>query len=275
MTFGEILQDFLQNLVAWGANVGVKIVIALILLFVSFKLINWIGRRILKKGEEKDADKTILRTAVYVLKIVAKVIVGVCLIGYLGIDTSGITALIASLGVCVGLAVNGALSNLAGGVLIILSRPFRVEDYIEAQGVSGTVEAIHLTHTVIVTPDNKVVHVPNGALSSGNVINYSKKDTRRVDFEFSIAYSADFDTAKEIVLGVLSADARVLSEPATPFVKMGSHGASSIVIKARVWAKSGDYWGIYFDTLEAVKKAFDEKGIEIPFDQLDVHIKNS
>lgn len=275
MTFGEILQDFLQNLVAWGANVGVKIVIALILLFVSFKLINWIGRRILKKGEEKDADKTILRTAVYVLKIVAKVIVGVCLIGYLGIDTSGITALIASLGVCVGLAVNGALSNLAGGVLIILSRPFRVEDYIEAQGVSGTVEAIHLTHTVIVTPDNKVVHVPNGALSSGNVINYSKKDTRRVDFEFSIAYSADFDTAKEIVLGILSADARVLSEPATPFVKMGSHGASSIVIKARVWAKSGDYWGIYFDTLEAVKKAFDEKGIEIPFDQLDVHIKNS
>ena len=274
MTFGEILQGFLQNLVTWGANVGVKIVIALVLLFVSFKLINWIGKRILKRGEEKDADKTILRTAVYVLKIVAKVIVGVCLVGYLGIDTSGITALIASLGVCVGLAVNGALSNLAGGVLIILSRPFRVDDFIEAQGVSGTVEAIHLTHTVIVTPDNKVVHVPNGALSSGNVINYSTKDVRRVDFDFSIAYSSDFDAAKEIVLGILSADARVLSEPAAPFVKMGAHGASEIVVKARVWAKSGDYWGIYFDTLEAVKKAFDEKGIEIPYQQLDVHIKN-
>lgn len=275
MTLGEILQSFLQNLVTWGANVGVKIIIALILLFVSFKLINWIGRRLLKRGEEKDADKTILRTAIYVLKIVAKVLVCVCLIGYLGIDTSGITALIASLGVCVGLAVNGALSNLAGGVLIILSRPFRVDDFIEAQGVSGTVEAIHLTHTVIITPDNKVVHVPNGPLSSGNVVNYSKKDTRRVDFEFSIAYSADFEAAKEIILGILSADARVLTEPDVPFVKMGAHGASSIVIKARAWAKSGDYWGIYFDTLEAVKKAFDEKGIEIPFDQLDVHIKNS
>lgn len=268
-------EQILQTLANWAMNVGVKIIIALLLLFVSFKLINWLSRKILKKGEKKNADKTILRTAVYMLTLLAKCLVAVSLIGYLGIDTSGITALIASLGVCVGLAVNGALSNLAGGVLIILSRPFRVEDYIEAQGISGTVEAIHLTHTIIVTPDNKVVHVPNGSLSSGNIVNYSEKNVRRVDFEFSIAYSADFDAAQAIVRDILTAHELVLDTPAAPFVRMGAHDASAIVIKARAWTKSSDYWTVYFDVLEAVKRSFDEKSIEIPFNQLDVHIKNN
>ena len=268
-------EQILQTLANWATNVGVKILIALLILFVSFKLINWLARRILKKGEKKNADKTILRTAVYVLKLLAKCLIVVCLIGYLGIDTSGITALIASLGVCVGLAVNGALSNLAGGVLILLSRPFRVEDFIEAQGISGTVEAIHLTHTIVVTPDNKVVHVPNGSLSSGNIVNYSEKDIRRVDFEFSIAYSADFETAQTIVRDILTAHELVLDTPAAPFVRMGSHDASAIVIKARAWTKNSDFWTVYFDVLEAVKRIFDEKGIEIPFNQLDVHIKNN
>lgn len=269
------LEQLLDTLASWATNVGVKIIIALVLLFVSFKLINWLGKRILKGGEKKNVDKTILRTTVYVLKLVAKCLIAVCLIGYLGIDTSGITALIASLGVCVGLAVNGALSNLAGGVLIILSRPFCVEDFIEAQGVSGTVEAIHLTHTIIVTPDNKVVHVPNGSLSSGNIINYSEKDVRRVDFEFSIAYTANFEEAQASVREILTSHELVLDAPAAPFVRMGAHDASAITIKARAWTKSGDYWAVYFDVLEKVKSVFDEKGIEIPFNQLDVHIKNS
>ena len=267
-------EQILDTLASWAMNVGIKIIIALVLLFVSFKLINWLGKRILKSGEKKNADKTILRTAIYVLKIVAKCLIVVCLIGYLGIDTSGITALIASLGVCVGLAVNGALSNLAGGVLIILSRPFRVNDFIEAQGISGTVEAIHLTHTIITTPDNKVVHVPNGSLSAGNIINYSEKDVRRVDFEFSIAYSADFEAAQALVRDILTAHELVLDTPAPPFVRMGEQSSSAVVIKARAWTASGDYWTVYFDVLEAVKQAFDKADIEIPYNQLDVHIKN-
>ena len=262
-----------NSLIAWGTNIGVKIVIALLLMFVSFKLINFICRRIEKKGEKKDADKTLLRTGLYILKLVSKCIIVVCLIGYLGIDTSAITALIASLGLCVGLAVNGALSNLAGGVLIIITRPFRVDDFIDAQGESGTVESIHLTHTTIVTPDNKVIHIPNGPLSSGNVINYSKKDLRRVDFEFTIAYSANFEMAQSLIKQVLSANELVLNEPAEPFVRMGAHGTSGIVIKARAWVKSGDYWSVYFDTMETVKKIFDIKDIQIPYNQLDVHLK--
>ena len=167
-------QAILNSVISWSVNVGIKLIIAVILMFVSFKLINLICRKIEKRGEKAHADKTILRTGVYILKLVTKCIVTVCLIGYLGIDTSAITALIASFGLCIGLAVNGALSNLAGGVLIIVTRPFRVDDFIEAQGVMGTVEGIQLTHTTIVTPDNKVVHIPNGALSSGNIVNFQE-----------------------------------------------------------------------------------------------------
>ncbi|MBQ7333395.1 MAG: mechanosensitive ion channel, partial [Clostridia bacterium] len=178
----------------------------------------------------------------------------------------------ASLGVCAGLAVNGALSNLAGGVLIILTRPFRVDDYIEAQGHSGTVEDIHITCTKLRTTDNKVVYLPNGSLSSGSIVNYSEKDTRRVDFTFSIGYSDDFEKAKGIIMGILESHELTLKDPA-PMVRVSGHGESSIDITARAWVMSADYWTVNFDVLEAVKTAFDKEGIEIPFNQLDVHVK--
>lgn len=264
----------MNSLFTWATTAGVKIVIALAVMFVSFKLVNFFVRRIEKAGEKKNADKTIMRTLVYVLKVALKIVITICLVGYLGIDTSGLTALVTSLGVCIGLAVNGALSNLAGGVLLILTRPFRIDDYIEAQGYSGTVEEINITNTKLRTGDNKVVYIPNGALSAGSVVNYSMKDTRRVDFVFSIAYSADFSKAKAIIAEILEAHELVLKEPAY-FIRMSAHAASSIDITTRAWVKSGDYWTVNFDVLEAVKERFDAEGIEIPFNQMDVHIKNS
>lgn len=269
MSFSE----FLGTITAWALNTGMKLLISAVILLVSFKIINWVGKKILIDGEKKNADKTVLKTLVYAGKLAAKCLVAVCIIGYLGIDTSGITALIASLGVCAGLAVNGALSNLAGGVLILLTRPFKVDDFIEAQGVSGVVSDIHITYTNIVTGDNKVVHVPNGALSGGTIVNYSEKDTRRVDMDFAISYSADFEKAKKIVTTILEAHELVLDDPA-PFVRVGAHGTSGLQIKARAWTKNADYWTVYFDVIEDVKLAFDKTGIEIPFEQLDVHIKN-
>ena len=266
------MQEFLDTMYNWAITQGIRILIAIILLFVSFALVNWLGKVLLKSFEKKNIDKTISRTLVYVIKLVAKCIIAVCLIGYVGIDTSAITALIASFGVCIGLAVNGALSNLAGGVLIIVTRPFRIDDFIEAQGVSGTVEEIRITMTKIKTPDNKVVFIPNGPLSSGTIVNYSMKDTRRVDFVFSIGYQNDFGEAKNIVSDILASHELVLDDPAT-FVRVSKHGESAIEITARAWVKSADYWTVNFDVIEAVKKAFDEKGIEIPFNQLDVHIK--
>ena len=192
---------------------------------------------------------------------------------YVGIDTSGLTALIASFGVCVGLAVNGALSNLAGGVLIIVTRPFKVDDYIEAQGVSGTVDEIRITSTKIITPDNKVIYIPNGALSTGTIVNYSEKDTRRVEHTFSIAYENDAVAAMELLKSIVNSHELVLQDPA-PTVRMSSHGESSINIVVRVWTKSSDYWTVHFDLLETVKAEFDKAGISIPYNQLDVHIKN-
>ena len=261
-----------NTLLTWATNTGVKIIIALVILFISFRIINVLARRIEKKGNEKKAEKTIMKTLAYVLRIGLKIVVAICLVGYLGIDTSGLTALVTSLGVCIGLAVNGALSNMAGGVMIILTRHFRIDDYIEAQGHSGTVVDIHLTNTKLVTPDNKVIYIPNGTLANGDIVNYSERDTRRVDFMFSIGYGDDFEKAKTIIKNICENHELIMKDPA-PFVRVKEHGASSINIVTRVWTKSSDYWTVYFDVTEKVKTEFDKEGIEIPFNQLDVHVK--
>ena len=265
-------QQILDNLVNWATTAGIRLIIAFILLFISFKIINFIAKKIEATTEKKHLDKTISKTVSYIFKLGMKCLVAVCLIGFVGIDTSGITALIASLGVCVGLAVNGALSNLAGGVLIIITRPFKVDDFIEAQGYSGTVEEIRMTATKVRTADNKVVYIPNGALSTGNIVNYSEKDTRRVDHTFSISYSNDFSKAKSIISEICEKHELILKDPA-PTIRVSSHSSSSIDIVTRVWVNAGDYWTVHFDLLESVKTAFDEAGIEIPFNQLDVHVK--
>ena len=257
----------------WVLNVGVKIVIALVIMLITFKIITRVARKIEKLGEKPNHDKTLMRVIAYIVNIGAKCIIGVCLIGYVGIDTSGITALIASLGVCFGLAVNGAVANIAGGVLIIVTRPFKVDDYIEAQGVSGTVTDIHMTNTKIVTPDNKVIYLPNGALANDNIINYSEKDTRRVDLTFSIAYENNFEDAKAIIRRVCDSHELILKDKAIA-IRVSAHSESSIDISTKVWTKSGDYWTVYFDLLETIKTEFDKSGISIPYNQLDVHIKN-
>lgn len=262
----------INSIVNWATSTGVKVVIALVLLFISFKIINRLAKRFTKRFEKRKIDKTIARTIVYVFKLGMKIIVAICLVGYVGIETSGITALVTSLGVCVGLAVNGALSNLAGGVMIIITRPFKIDDYIEALGYSGTVEEIRITQTKLRTPDNKVVYMPNGSLSSAEIVNYSEKDVRRLDNTFSIAYNCDFEKAKQILTNICMEHELVLKDPA-PFVRVSKHGSSSIDIVTRVWTKSEDYWTVNFDLLEKVKTEFDANGIEIPFEQLDVNIK--
>ncbi len=262
----------LDTIVNWCLHTGIKVIIALILLIISFKIINFIGKKIEKSPEKGKMDKTIAKVLAYIFKLGMKIVVAICLVGYVGIDTSGLAALVTSFGVCIGLAVNGAVANLAGGVVIILTRPFRVDDFIEAQGHSGVVEDIHITCTRVRTGDNKVVYIPNGALSNGTIVNYSEKETRRVDFTFSIGYGDDFEKAKKIITDICSAHELVLKDQPI-FVRVAAHGASSIDIVTRVWVNSGDYWTVNFDILEAVKTAFDKEGIEIPFNQLDVHVK--
>ena len=272
------LQQVWQTVQNWLTTTGIKVVISIVIMIVSFSIINWLSKKIAKRADKKvesnkKIDKTIYRTLSYVAKVGLKVLVVIALIGYVGIDTSAITALIASLGVGVGLAINGTLSNLAGGILILITRPFKDDDYIDACGYSGTVEDIRICHTKLRTTDNKVIYLPNGKLSTSEIVNYSEKDLRRVDLTFSISYSDDFEKAKKVIEEVWNQHELILKDPA-PSVRVSAQSASSIDLTAKVWCKNEDYWTVNFDMLEQVKTAFDQNGIQIPFNQLDVHIKN-
>lgn len=271
-------QQVWQTVQNWLTTTGIKVVISIVIMIVSFSLINWLSKKIAKRADKKvesskKIDKTIYRTLSYVAKVGLKVLVVIALIGYVGIDTSAITALLASLGVGIGLAVNGTLSNFAGGILILITRPFRDDDYIQACGYEGTVEDIRICHTKLRTTDNKVIYLPNGKLSTSEIVNYSEKDLRRVDLTFSISYSDDFEKAKKVIEDVWNKNELILKDPA-PSVRVSAQSASSIDLTAKVWCKNTDYWTVNFDMLEQVKTAFDTNGIQIPFNQLDVHIKS-
>ena len=263
--------EIIEALRNWAMSTGIKIVAALLILLISFRIVTLISRRIEKKLEKSGKfDKTLVRTLSYAGRIVVKIVIATCLVGWLGIDTTGI----ASLGVGVGLAVNGALSNFAGGILLLVTRPFRVGDYIAAQGTEGIVEDIRIISTKIVTLDNKVVHLPNGALSAGNIVNYSEKDIRRVDLVFSVAGN-DPDVVRKLIADVCEADEKVLKDPAV-FVRVSDYGAGNgVKVTMRAWCKTEQYWDTYFDLLNGVQKTFEANNIVIPFNQLDVHIKNN
>lgn len=266
-----------ETVLGWLTTTGIKILVALLVLIVAFTLINRISKQIEKRSrkqeETKHVDKTVYRTLGYIAKIGLKILVVLSLVAYLGIDTGAITALIASLGVGVGLAVNGTLSNLAGGMLLLFTRPFKDGDYIAANGYEGYVEDIFICNTKIRTNDNKIVYLPNGKLSTSEIVNYTEKNTRRVDLTYSISYADDFEKAEQIVKDVAAANPKILQEPA-PKARITAHSASSIDLFCPVWCKTEDYWDALFDMNEQVKKAFDLNGISIPFNQMDVHVKN-
>lgn len=265
--------ELIQEVATWLSTEGLKLVFGIIVLFILFKIINAISRRFKKNMEKKNRDKTITVLGYKAIRFGLKGLVLLGFLGFVGIDTAGIGTVIGSLGVGVGLAVNGTLSNFAGGIVILVMRPFGIGDYIEAQGEGGTVEEIGIFYTQIVTPDNKVVFIPNGSLSNGTMVNYSKKDLRRVDFTFSISYDEDFEKAKKVIREVIENTPNALLDP-MPFVRVVSHGESTINISTRVWTENAHYWDVYFDMMEAIKKNFDSANIEIPYNQLDVHIKN-
>lgn len=269
------MADVLTTIKEWAATSGLKLIIAVIVLIVAFRLINWLFRKLKNNADKaQKVDATLLRTALNVGKVAAKILVVIALVGYLGIDTSGLAALVASLGVCFGLAVNGALSNLAGGVLLLITRPFSVGDYISAQGYDGTVEDIRITCTKLATVDNRVVYLPNGALSSGNIVNFSEKDLRRVDLTFSVAGN-DPEQVRSLVLGVCAAEPLVLESP-EPFARITEYGAGNgTKVTLRAWCANANYWDCYFNLLSAMNRTFEANGIVIPFPQMDVHIKNN
>lgn len=269
VTWGEVW----DKVVGWMTDSGIKIVIAIVLLVLSFMIINALTKGIYKRLQKRKADVTLSRVGTNALRIMLKILVLVCLIGYLGIETASISAVIASIGVGISLAVQGTLSNFAGGVIIIVMRPFKIGDYITSNGVEGTVEDIKLFYTHIVTNDNKAVVIPNGALANNVIVNASAKDTRRVDLLMQVAYGSDILLVKQLIRKVCSENELVFKEPA-PFVEFSNMNESSLDFTVRVWCNRPDYWTVNFALIENIKKAFDENGIEVPFKQVDVHIKN-
>ena len=219
----------------------------------------------------RDLDKTVFSAIFYGSRFLLKALVILSIVAYLGVDISGITALIASLGVGVGLAVNGALSNLAGGVLLLITRPFKIDDFIETEGFSGTVEDIRVTFTRLRTPDNKVVYIPNGKLSTDTLINFSEKPIRRLDLAFTVSYDSKTDLAIQVISDAIRENPLALAEP-EPNIKISDYKDSGIEIIARPWVSSENYWQLKFELLDSIGKSLSRQGIVIPYNQLDVHI---
>ena len=215
-------------------------------------------------------SKTFVKSLVNILLTILLII---SVVGALGVETTSFAALLASAGVAVGMALSGNLQNFAGGLVILLFKPYKVGDWIEAQSVSGTVKEIQIFHTILTTADNKLIYVPNGALSSGVVTNYSNQKTRRVEWIFGVDYGEDYNKVEKVVREVLTADKRILNDPA-PFIALHALDASSVNVVARVWVNTADYWGVYFDINKTIYETFNEKGINFPFPQLTVHQGN-
>ena len=271
--FSQQLEEAWSSILSGSVTLGGRIIGAMVILVVGKLIVNWLNRlfaSLLAKQRVEPSVQTFLKSTVNVLLLV---MLGLAIIGKLGIEIAGFAALLASAGVAIGMSLSGNLQNFAGGLVILIFRPYKVGDFIEAQGYSGTVQDIHLTNTRIFTSDNKVVYLPNGALANGNIVNYSENDLRRVDLTFSVSYNTDFEKAKAIINEIFAThELTIKDKPAT--VRVSAHSASSIDIAAKVWVKRADYWTVYFDVLESVKREFDNNGIEIPFNQLDVHVKN-
>lgn len=250
---------------------GPPLVLAVVTLIIGLWAIKFVARIIDKALEHGKVELSLRKFTGSIVRVLLKVLLAVSVASMVGIETTSFVAILGAAGLAVGLALQGSLANFAGGVLVLLFKPYKIGDFIDAQGVLGSVHEIQVFNTVLRTGDNKTVIVPNGAISNGIITNFSTQETRRVDMAFGIGYSDDILKAKEILKKLLAEDERVLDEPAS-VVAVSELADSSVNFVVRAWCKSGDYWGINFDMQEKVKLAFDEAGISIPFPQQDVHL---
>ncbi|WP_026185992.1 mechanosensitive ion channel family protein [Thioalkalivibrio thiocyanodenitrificans] len=259
-----ILNDYL---IPWAINIGLAIGILLIGLWVV-KLVVRISDRLMQRT---GMDPMLTRFLASILRALLSLVVVIAALDQLGVHTTSLIAVLGAAGLAIGLALQGSLGNLASGVMIILFKPFKVGDFIEAAGTAGVVEQIRIFQTVLRTPDNREITVPNGKISDGIIVNVTARDTRRVDLVFGIGYGDDLARARDLILEIVEADERILKDPA-PAVVLADLADSSVNIAVRPWVSSGDFWAVRADLLEGIKAAFDRNGINIPYPQRDVHL---
>ncbi len=267
----ETIQNYYQMAVDLIWRIGPQLLWALATLVIGFWVIKLINRFASKAMEKGNVDLSLRKFIASLLNIGLKILLLISVAGMLGIATASFVAVIGAAGLAVGLALQGSLANFAGGVLILLLKPFKVGDVIEAQGHVGKVDQIQIFNTILKTPDNKTVILPNAAVSNGNITNYSAEPLRRVDMTFGIGYDDDLLKAKQILQNMVEQDERILKNPA-PAVVVSELADSSVNFAVRVWVKAENYWNVFFDFQEKVKLTFDEQGISIPYPQHDVHL---
>ena len=256
-----------------GVELGINLITAIAIFFVGKWVVNLVIKGMLNAMQKSDMDVTLRRFITNLSRMLLMLFVIIAASHQLGVQTASLIALLGAAGLAVGLALQGSLSNFAAGVLIVLFRPYKVGDWIEGGGVSGAVEEVQILTTVLKTGDNKRVIIPNSQIMGSTITNYSANETRRVDLVVGVSYSDDLDKVRKELEGLVAADERILDDPAVT-IAVSELADSSVNFVLRPWVKTEDYWGVYFDLTEAIKKRFDEVGISIPFPQRDIHVHN-
>lgn len=270
----EHLEKVLQKLIDMGLAAGKNILLAIVVYIVGRFIIKLINRLMLRTFAQRKVELSVQTFLKSFINILLTIILIVSVISVLGINTTSIAALLASAGVAVGMALSGNLQNLAGGLIILVFKPYKVGDYIEAQGTQGTVREIQIFHTIVTRPDSTLAYVPNGAMSSGLITNYSRNELRRLDFVVGVDYGVDVSRVEEITRRIVDNNPLVLSDPA-PFIAVDALAESSVNVLIRVWSKTTDYWKLYYDLRREIYDTYNREGIDFPFPQQTVHIAKS
>jgi small conductance mechanosensitive channel len=265
----------ITNIVDWikeaGLEYGLKLIGAIVALLVGLWVIGTLTRFMARMMKKRDMDPSLTSFFRSLVNILLKVALVISIAGMVGIEMTSFIAILGAAGLALGLALSGTLQNFAGGVMLLIFKPFKVGDVVEAQGYTGKIKEIRIFNTIMLTPDNRTIIIPNSGLSTGSITNFSTEPQRRVDMTFGIGYGDDTDKGKEVIMKLIEADERILKDP-EPFVAVSELADSSVNFVVRVWVMAENYWGVYFDMQEKIYKTFNNEGLNIPFPQMDVHV---
>lgn len=265
------LSELMDQIMPILTTYGLRLLMGIIVLIIGLWIVGRITNGLKKLMENRDVDPSLRGFLKSMAGIILKILVIISVLSMLGIQMTSFIAILAAAGLAIGMALSGTLQNFAGGVMILLFKPYRAGDFIEAQGYMGTVAEIQIFNTILNTPDNKVIIIPNGGLATGSLTNFSKKETRRVDWTFGIGYGDSYQKAKQVIMKLIESDERILKDP-EPFIALKELNDSSVDIVVRAWVEAADYWGVYFDMNEKIYETFAKEGLNIPFPQMDVHL---
>ena len=263
-----------QKYLELAIDFGIKVIVAIVVLIVGMWIINTLTSRMHKMMKKRDMDEALRKFLKSLVNVLLKIALVIAIVAQLGVETTSFVALLGAAGLAVGMALSGTLQNFAGGVMIMIFKPFQIGDYIAAQGHDGIVQDIQIFNTILLSLDNKRIIIPNGPLSTNSMVNYSAEETRRVDWTFGIGYGDSADKARQVILDILATNDLILKDPPV-FVGLGALADSSVNFTVRAWCKTEDYWTVYFDINRKVYDTFDKEGLSIPFPQMDVHVHTS